>query len=410
MQTDLPTFPFTVTTGDAMDGCPHGTAGLPPVGQVRLPTGQVAWLVTRHADVRTLLRSPWFSSDPASPGYPLLRPLSPDAPTPLPGVFLQMDAPEHPRYRRLLAAEFGPRTLRRLEPLIDDTVRGALANLRGAGPGADLVEHVAFPVPSTVISHLLGVPYADHPFFQYWGNTLVDTTAPQDAVDAAWTRIHDYLAGLVERRLREAADEGAGDTEADDLISRLAREQVATGQLGVEDLVGACILLLVAGFETTAGMIGAGVRELLLRPGLWQTLCDRPELIDGAVEELLRYLTVLRTGLGRVATADVEIGGQLIRTGEGVIALLTTANRDPGVFDDPDTLEITRDANGHFAFGYGLHQCIGAPLARIELRAVLRELTMHVPGLALVDPTAPARYHANTIVFGLTHLPVTWPA
>jgi cytochrome P450 len=400
--TGLPAFPFTRTGDDQIAPAltPADGPAQPPVGRVVLPTGRTAWLVTRHEDVRQLLRSPAFTSDGSRPEFPLLRHQPPLDPSRRAGFFLQMDPPEHTLYRRILTPEFMIKAMRRLEPLIVETVTGALADLRAAGPGADLIEHVALPVPSMVICHLLGVPYADHGFFQERSRILLDRTTPPAEVMAASDDLRGYLGELIAGKLRGPATE--------DLLGRLAVERVATGQITENALRGIAVLLLIAGHETTANMIGLSTLVLLRQPDQWRRLRERPELIDDAVEELLRYLTIVRTGLPRLATEDVEIGGQLIRAGEGAIALLAAANRDPEVFPDGDRLDLERGSHSHLAFGFGVHQCIGQPLARAELRVTLRELVTTLPDLALaVDPAA-VELRDDAVIFGVARLPVTW--
>ncbi|WP_229401649.1 cytochrome P450 [Micromonospora okii] len=373
-----------------------------PVTRVRLPTGNRAWLVTRHADVRHLLRHPGFSADLERPGFPLLRPLSPLSEEDRQGGFIRMDGDAHARLRRMLTAEFMIKSVRRIEPLIERTVDAALDDLAAAGPPADLVEAFALPVPSMVICHLLGVPYAEHAFFQARSRTLLDRTAPPQRVRAEVRQLRAYVRDLVERR------QAAADDDADDLISRLVRDRVRTGQLGVDELVGMALLLLVAGHETTANMIGLSTLLLLREPGRLDALREEPERAPALVEELLRYLSVVRTGLPRVATEDVEIGGRLIRAGEGVIAVLSLANRDPEVFATPDEFDPYQQAHQHLSFGFGVHQCIGQPLARAELRIALVALARRFPGLRTAATPERVPTRDTSVVFGLDSLPVTW--
>ncbi|MFI7545426.1 cytochrome P450 [Actinoplanes sp. NPDC049599] len=398
---DLPLFPFRspdddpftpVTAADRarLDG---------PVTAVRLPTGGWTWLVTRHADVKEMLRSDAFSADLDAPGFPVLRKMSPSSPQNRRGSFIRMDGQAHLRLRRMLTAEFMIRNIARIAPLIDDVVDGALDALQAAGPPADLVAGFALPVPSLVICHLLGVPYADHEFFQVRSGILLDRDAPPPQVRAAATELRAYLGELVETRRARPGD---------DLISRLTTERVATGELEADELVGMALLLLIAGHETTANMIGLSVLLLLQHPGHLAALRADEDLADGLVEELLRYLTIVRTGLPRLATRDVEIGGHPIRAGEPAIALLSLANRDDEVFAGGAGFDPYRQAHQHLAFGFGVHQCIGQPLARAELRVALARLARRLPGLALAaDPAKPAT-RDSSIVYGLAELPVTW--
>lgn len=394
LATNVPTYPF-------------GNAGLEPlvpdfgpdgVGLVRLPTGQQAWLFTRHEHLRELLRSPDFSSDFTRPGFPLIRPIPEDMPRRPDGSLIRMDPPEHTRFRRMLTPEFMIKHIRTLEPLIRQTVVDALESMRAAGQPADLVEHFALPVPSMVICHLLGVPYTDHDHFQERSRILLAwSSTPEQARDAI-EELRDYLTRLI------AARRGEPD---EDLISRLAAERVATGEMTEEELVGLSVLLLIAGHETTSNMIGLSTLVLLEHPAQLRRLRERPELIDDTVEELLRYLTIVRTGLTRVAVTDTEVGGHRIAAGEGVIALLSAANRDADVFPDGAEFDLERGSHQHMAFGFGIHQCIGQPLARAELRIALSELITRLPGLALAVDADDVRYR-DAVVFGVQRLPVTW--
>jgi len=394
-QAELPMFPFARTVGD-LASPPGGRPGV-PVSRVRLPTGRTAWLATRHADVRQMLRSGAFSSDMTKPGFPLM--VNADASAPMPGFFLAMDPPGHTRFRRLLTPEFTLRHMRRLEPLISETVTSALDAMRDSGPPADLVTSFSLPVPSAVICHLLGVPYADHDFFQKRSQAFPSGATTMEDRMAAIGELRAYLADLAEEKKRAGS--------AGDLLGRLAAA-TGNGGLTAEELTGAALLLLAAGHETTAQMIGLGTLTLLDHPDAYAALRTNPDNAADTVEELLRYLTIIHFGALRVASADVEIGGQAIRAGEGAIALLSAANHDPGVFSQPDTFDVQRGAQQHMAFGFGIHQCIGQPLARIELRVALTELARRFPDLALAVPADQLIMRSHSIAFGPEHLPVTW--
>jgi cytochrome P450 len=393
--TNPPQFPFRRGSDEPLtprhDSFPDG------IGRVKLPTGQLAWLVTRHDDVRRLLRSPDVSSDWTKPGFPLLRPaqLSGQGRA---GLLIRMDAPEHTRYRRMLSPEFMIKNMRALEPLIRETVVNALESMQASGAPADLIEWFALPVPSMVICHLLGVPYSDHVFFQERSRILLAWSTPPEEAMAARDELHEYLVELVTARQRDGGE---------DLVSRLAVERVATGEITVDELAGLSLLLLIAGHETTANMIGLSTLMLLQHPDQLRQLREEPELIVAAVEELLRYLTIVRTGLPRVVVADTEIGGHPVKAGEGVIAWLAAANHDGVVFTEPGELDVRRGSHQHMAFGFGVHQCLGQPLARAELRIALAELISRLPGLALAIDPADVEFR-DAFVFGAQRLPVTW--
>jgi cytochrome P450 len=389
---DDPFLPVTAADRRALDG---------PVSRVRLPTGGWTWLVTRHGDVRQLLRSDAFSADMQRPGFPLLRRLPMDSPPERRGSFIRMDGEDHLRLRRMLTAEFMIKNIRRIEPLIADVVDDALDTMQAAGPPADLVATFALPVPSLVICHLLGVPYTDHQFFQDRSRILLHRGTPLETARAAATDLRDYIAALIDT-------ERAAGARGDDLLSRLITERVETGELDTDELVGIALLLLIAGHETTANMIGLSTLLLLQHPEHLSALRADPGLAPTLVEELLRYLTIVRTGLPRVAIRDTAIGGQPIRAGEGATALLSLANRDDEVFGDGDGFDPHRQAHQHVAFGFGVHQCIGQPLARTELRIALVRLAQRLPRLHLAADPARLPTRDMSIIYGLAELPVTW--
>lgn len=401
--TYLPSFPFARPSGSPF--LPVSDADLReltgPITPVQLPPGGWAWLVTRHADVRQVLRHPGFSADVNRPGFPLLRPMAPVSKQDQLGSFIRMDGDAHSRLRRMLTAEFMIKSIRRIEPLIQQIVDEALDDMTTAGPPADLVARFALPVPSAVICHLLGVPYADHAFFQSRSRQLLDITTRPDQALAAGRQLRAYLRSLIDTKTA-AAEPG------DDLLSRMVAERVTTGELDPDELAGMALLLLVAGHETTANMLGLSVLLLLQHPEHLAALRADPARAPHLVEELLRYLTVVRTGLPRLAITDVEIGGQLIRAGEGVIALLSLANRDDAVFGEPDRFDPYRAAHQHVAFGFGVHQCIGQPLARAELRIALVTLARRFPQLATAISPDDAVARDRSLVYGLAELPVTW--
>src|SRR5512142_3145410 len=329
-----------------------------PPSRITLPTGQQAWVFTRHEDVRQILRSPAFSADIERPGFPLLRELPPAEDRDRRGAFIRMDGAEHARLRRMLTGEFMIKNVRRIEPLILETVTRFLDEMAAAGPPADLVASFALPVPSLVVCHLLGVPYADHDFFQRRSRILLDLTTGLDEVRAAVDELRGYLRDLV------VAKRSATDPD-DDLLGRLAA-RVEAGELDPEEVTGVALLLLIAGHETTANMIGLSTLLLTRHPESLAGLREDPGRAPALVEELLRYLTIVRSGLPRLAVEDVEVGGFPVRAGEGVFAMLSLANRDGATFADAERFDPNREPNQHVAFGFGVHQCIGQPLARAE--------------------------------------------
>ncbi len=366
--------------------------------EVDLPSGQQAWLISGHADVRKALEDDRLSADLARPNFPSLRAQAVDSP--LKGTFMRSDGEAHLRIRRMLNREFTVRRAESMRPMIEEVVDSALAALAAAGPGADLVELYALPVPSGLICRLLGVPYEQHKLFEERTSTMINTRSAPEAVRGAAMELYSYLVELVALRRREPQD---------DLITRLLKEQVEPGHLQEAELASISMLLLAGAHETTASMIAAGVLTLLQHPDQLALLRQRPELMPGAVEELLRYLTVAQVGTFRVAAADLRVGDREIRAGEGVILDLAGADWDPSMFEEPDRLDITRNARRHVAFSHGPHNCVGQSLARVELTLAYQRLLDRFPDLALAVDPAELRYRPHTVgLAGVERLPVTW--
>jgi cytochrome P450 len=395
-------FPQPRATGCPFDPPPatRALAAQRPITRVRLWDGSTPWLVTRHADERSLFADPRISADAGRPGFPNASE-SLEVRRRSTISFIQMDDPEHSRLRRMVIPPFTIRRMNALRPAVQRIVDDLIDNLLAGPKPVDLVAEFALPVPSLVICTLLGVPYADHDFFQLQSRTLIDTGTSPEAAVAAEHELLTYLRRLIDAKL---ADPG------EDLLSSLAVRRVRTGELSRHELASMGMLLLVAGHETTANMIALGTLALLEHPDQLAALRadPDPEAVRRAVEELLRYLTIVHLGRRRVALADIEIDGQVIRAGDGVVLAGDLANRDPEVFADPDRLDLNRDARRHLAFGFGVHQCLGQPLARMELQVVCGTLYRRMPGLRLAAPMSGLRFKNNGIVYGVDELPVTW--
>ncbi|MEV0389501.1 cytochrome P450 [Nonomuraea sp. NPDC050643] len=371
-----------------------------PLARLAFPDGHVGWLVTGYDLARTILADPRFTARPELRHSPLPRPnVRPGGKdeSPAPGWFAVMDPPEHTRYRRLLTGHFTVRRMRHLEPRITQIVTEQLDAMAAAGPPADLVQAFALPVPSLVICELLGVPYDDHAFFQEQTVVVVDMDNSQAQALTALGDLAGYLADLVRHKRA---------TPADDLLSHLITES----DLNDEELTNIALLLLVAGHETTANMLALGTFALLRNPGQLDAFRADASMTDSAVEELLRYLTIIHLAVpNRAATEDVELGGRLIRRGETVVMGLPAVNRDPARFADPDALRLDRaDARQHLAFGHGVHQCLGQQLARIEMRIGYRALFERFPTLRLAVPPEEVPLRDSAMVYGVWRLPVTW--
>ncbi|MFB9391866.1 cytochrome P450 [Streptomyces coeruleoprunus] len=369
-----------------------------PVRPLRYPDGHVGWLVTGHEHVRTVLADPRFSARSELKRVPVPRPgADPFIGRPaLPGWFVDMDRPGHTRFRRLLTGSFSLRRMQLLQPRLERIAEDLLDAMERSGAPADLVEAFALPLPSLAVCELLGVPYAERGVFQHDSTLLfrLDATAAQ--AEAAMENLTGLLLDLVRHRRRHPGD---------DLISRMA-----AGGLSDDEAAGAGVLLLTAGHETVAGMLGLGVFTLLCHPDTAAALRadPSPAAMAAAVEELLRYLTIFQFGVPRTPVVDVEVAGRLLRAGESVTCCLPAANRDPARFADPDRLDVTRPAGGHLAFGYGVHQCIGQNLARVELRVGYAALLRRFPGLRLAVPPARVPLGTDMGFYCVHRLPVTW--
>jgi cytochrome P450 len=369
-----------------------------PISKVGLPTGGEAWVIARHEDVRAVLTNPAFSSDRNHPGFPLLVPnVRRDRPF-LP-MLISMDAPEHGPARRAVVGEFTVRRMEALRPRIQEIVDERIDAVLAAPQPANLVELFSLPIPSLVICELLGVPYEDHDYFQARSSKLLNRNTTAEDRIAAVDELRDYLDELVTAKEKEPTD---------DLLGRQVVKQRETGEVDHEGLVGMAFLLLIAGHETTANMISLSTVGLLENPEQLEAIKNDPSKTLLAVEELLRYFTIADTATARVAMADVEIGGQLIRAGEGVLGLGYAANRDPDAFDNPDDLDIERGARHHVAFGFGAHQCLGQNLARMELQIVFDTLFRRIPTLKVAAPIDDLPFKNDASIFGLHALPVTW--
>lgn len=365
-----------------------------PVTRVTLWDGSQCWMVTRHADVRTVLSDQRFSADPTIPGYPFLsegRKILAKGKT----SFIRMDDPEHARLRRMLTSDFMVKKIEAMRPRIQGMVDDFLDRMIAHGSPVDLVSEFALPIPSLVICLLLGVDYGDHAFFQECSGVILSSESSEAEIEAVRVELYTYLRRLAARK-RENPD--------DTIVSRLA----ARGDLTDHEVAAMGILLLVAGHETTANMIALSTLALLRDPGQLARLRARPELLKGSVEELLRFLSIVHTGLPRVATEDITVAGQTIRAGEGVLCMINTANRDAGIYEDADGLDVAREARNHLAFGFGVHQCLGQPLARVELQIALESLLRRLPTLRLAIDPDEIRYRDDMVVYGVYALPVAW--
>ncbi|MFI5981923.1 cytochrome P450 [Streptomyces sp. NPDC051555] len=356
-----------------------------------------SWLIVGHDEARQALNHPALSKDWRTSGQ-----FSDALVTAANANMLESDPPHHTRLRRLVARAFTGRRIEALRPRVQQ-VTDELLDAMAARPErtADLIAALAFPLPMTVICELLGVPDMDRERFRFWSNEIVAPTAAGSGDGSAHRALSAFLADLVEAKAKAPGE---------DLLSELIRTRDEDGDsLSPDELIGMAFLLLVAGHETTVNLISNGVRALLAHPDQLAALrADYDGLIDGAVEEMLRYDGPVQNSTYRYAREDLEIGGTLIAAGATVVVSLASADRDPGRFADADTFDVRRAPHGHLAFGHGLHFCIGAPLARMEGKIAVRSLLERFPDLAEDPAGGPPVWLGGSLMRGVTRLPVSW--
>ncbi|MFF4406646.1 cytochrome P450 [Streptomyces sp. NPDC001404] len=352
-----------------------------PLTRMAFADGRLGWLVTGYSAARTVLSDSRFSArgEPDHPPVPRAATLE-----------------EHPHCRRLLTGQFTAPRMRQLTGWTERITREHLDAMETMGSPADLVEHFALPVTSLVIAELLGVPRADREEFQHDARLWSSFGRSTEEVTAAFVSLGAYLLRLV--RLKRAEP-------ADDLLGGLV---AADPGLTDEELASIAFLLLVAGHQTTAHQLALGTFLLLEHPDQLAALRADPSLAESAVEEMLRYLSIVHHGPTRAALEDTEIEGTLVKEGEVVVVSLNAANRDPARFERAEALDVSRADTGHLAFGYGIHQCLGRQLARIELRVGLTALLERFPRLRLACPAEEIPLRHDMQVYGVDRLPVAW--
>ncbi|MBZ4017761.1 cytochrome P450 [Streptomyces purpurogeneiscleroticus] len=366
-----------------------------PISRYTFPGGKPGWLITGFDLVRSVLADSRFSSRKELMRYhPTIDYGDIEVPPAPPGEFLLMDDPQHRRYRKPLMGKFTVRRMRLLTDRVEQITADCLDAMEKAGPPADLVTAFAKPIPAIIICELLGVPYEDRGSFQENVESFMDGETSDEELIAAYTATQNYLAELVAAKRAHPTDDVLSDLTDSDLND--------------EELKGIALILLAAGFDTTANMLALGTFALLQNPAQLAALRADPALADRAVEELLRYLSVAKTFM-RTALEDVELGGRTIEAGSPVILSYHTANRDPERFADPHRLDLQRQDGGHLAFGHGIHQCLGQQLARVEMRVALTALVQRFPTLRLAVPAEEVSLRPETAdIFGVKSLPVTW--
>ena len=336
--------------------------------------GNPIWVVSRYQEIRAALVDPRLSAKTLPDAM-----MPTDSDNKIPVVFRRCEA---------------------MRPQIQEMVDHYLGEMISNGPPADLVRDFGLPVPSLVIALLLGVPPEDLGLFQHHTTVGLDQKSSDEEKTQAFGAMYAYLEELVQRKEREPGD---------DLISRLVTEYVATGQLNHATAAITSVIMMQAGHETTANMISLGTVALLEHPDVYERLgqSNEPAVVANIVEELMRFLTIVVSQVDRVATEDLAIGGQLIRAGEFVMMNLLAGNWDSEFVNDPETFDMERNTRGHLGFGYGVHQCIGANLARVEMQVAFATLARRLPGLKLAVSPDELRFKESDI-YGMKELPVSW--
>ncbi|GAA3569616.1 cytochrome P450 [Amycolatopsis ultiminotia] len=392
-ETEPLAYPFNEEKGLGIDEAYALARETPGLLKVRLPYGEPVWLVTRYADARTVFSDPRFSRAMVSER---------DAPRLSAGRryvgLLEMDPPEHSRLRALLTKAFTMRRIEAVRPRIARHAATLIAEMKAAGPPVDLVENYALSIPVIAVCEMLGVPLSDRPKFRVWSDAVLSTSRlTADEFRHNLEEIRAYIRTLLAEHRADPRD---------DLMTALIEARDVGDRLSELELVDMCSSVLVAGHETTAGQIANFVHVLHEHPQQWRRLCADPDLAPDLVEELLRFIPF---GSGaefpRYAKEDVELGGTLVRAGEPVLAVISSANRDPDRFEDPATLCPERTNNHHVSFGHGPHHCIGAPLARLELQEALRALAREMPDLHIAGEV---EWKTGTLHRGPEVLPVSW--
>jgi cytochrome P450 PksS len=375
-----------------------------PVHRLILPTKEPVWLITRYDDVVKVLKDDRFAKDKHNAFTPeqlARQPWFRKLFKSLQRNMLDVDPPDHTRLRALVSKAFTPRLVDSMRERIQTLTDELLDKVQKQG-SMDLIHDFALPLPATIIAEILGVPVKDHHKFHRWSKALIDAGASTWRMILAVPNalaLMRYLRMIIKKRRAEPQD---------DLISSLAKAEEAGDTLSEDELLAMCLLLLVAGHETTVNLIGNGTLALLEHPDQLDKLRGDPALIKPAIEELLRFASPLETATERYAREDVPYGDKTIGRGDMVFAALASANRDERQFPDPDKLDITREPNRHLTFGLGVHFCLGAPLARLEGQIALNTLLQRATNLRLAVPREAVSWRRGLILRGLEALPVSW--
>jgi cytochrome P450 PksS len=370
---------------------------------VHMPFKQRAWLVTRYSDVLDVLKDARFAKNPRnamSPEQLKKMPWIPPMFKPLEQNMLDLDSPDHTRLRALVHKAFTQRLIEQMRDQIQVLTTELLDAVEPKG-GMDLIADFALPLPLTMIGRILGVPAADNHKFHRWTRTLLSAGPKMNyvVVIPSVLSFMRYLKKLIKERRAHPKD---------DLVTALVQAKDGSDQLSEDEVLAMIFLLLIAGHETTVNLIGSGSLALLEHPDQLEKLRNEPEIIKTAIEELVRFVCPLEMATERYAREDITIEGITIPRGELVLAVIGSANRDANYFDNPDSLDITRENNRHLAFGQGAHYCLGSPLARLEGQIAISTLIQRMPNLRLSIAPDQLRWHGGFILRGLEALPVTF--
>ncbi len=373
-----------------------------PVHPVTLPDGQTAWLISRYLDVVAALKDERLVKNrisTMSPQQIRQQPWMPAFAKPLTQNMLDLDPPDHARLRALVQKAFTPRLVSRMSSRIETLSRDLISRVKCEST-FDLIHSYALPIPTTIIAEMLGVPEQDQRKFHTWSSIIVCANSSSwgmlKAVPAIW-RFLRYIRRLI--RSRRA-------TPRDDLTSALVYVDQSGATFSEDELVAMIFLLLVAGHETTVNLIGNGTLALLDNAEQLERLRGDGDLMNSAVEELLRYASPLETATERYAAEDLTICGVDIPKGSLVFAALASANRDESEFREADHLDVSREPNRHLSFGIGPHYCLGAPLARLEAQIALRVLLDAAPQFQMATPRSKLKWRSGLVLRGLNHLPI----
>ncbi|MES9538632.1 MULTISPECIES: cytochrome P450 [unclassified Actinomadura] len=369
-----------------------------PVARVRMPSGDIGYVVTRAAEAQHVLADPAFSS--AASFLPRTPTDADGDPVGAGRVLFDMDPPEHTRLRRVVAKAFTRRRVESMREDIADAVDGLLDEMAAGGQPADLVQSLCAPLPLTDICQLLGVPYKDRASFRAWAETIVSVRGhTQEEIDRVRAAIYGYIVELVAAKRAEPAD---------DLLSDMLTARDREDRITERELVSLAVTLLIAGHGPTMNQLGRCAHALLTSSGMYAALCRDPDLVESAVEELLRTVPSVPVPTPRLALRDVEVGGVTIPAGSVVAVSAIAANHDPAVFTEPEVTDLGRTDNKHITFGHGPHFCIGSHLARTELRTALTALTRRFPDLRLAVPPSAVEWRKDSLFHGPLELPVNW--